>query len=290
MNKIYLTCLLNIILVSVGFSQKTILKGKVTDENNLGLPYVNIGIPKKNVGTVSDENGAFKLKISPTTSKNDSIVFSYIGYKSIKKTVAELIRQENILIQLETEKNQIEEVVIETKKLKDKKLGITSKGLGLMHYNFYTTKEKEVDDRLSKERGMKFKLKKNCRLEKFNFAISQNEFKSLKFRINIYNLVDDQPEDLLISDNIIFDIQNKKIGWKSIDLDPFNIYLKEEIDEFLLTIQWVESEKSEEDSKFFAIHANKSPLHKVYHREKAMDSWESQSGGLSMYLNARCSD
>ena len=290
MNKTHLTCLLTLFLVSIGFSQETILKGKITDTKNASLPYVNIGIPMKNTGTVSNENGVYKLKISPNTSKNDSVVFSYIGYKTIKMTVAELANQKSALIQMETEENQLEEVVFETKKLKDKKLGTTSKGLGLLHYNFYTTKEKEVNDRLSKELGMKFKLKKNCRLEKFNFAISQNEFKTLKFRINIYNLVDDQPKDLLISDNIVFDIKNEKIDWKSIDLNQYNIYLKEELDDFLFTIQWVESEKSKEDSKFFAIHASKSPLHKVYYREKAMDSWKTQTGGLSMYLDARCSD
>lgn len=286
----YLSCFFSLFLVSIGFSQETILQGKVTDTKNTALPYVNIGIPMKHTGTVSNENGIYKLKISSNTTKNDSVVFSYIGYKTIKMTVAELDNHKNSLIQMEMEENQLEEVVFKTKKLKDKKLGTSSTGLGLLHYNFYTTKEKEVDDRLSKELGMKFKLRKNCRLEKFNFAISQNEFKTLKFRINIYNLVDDQPKDLLISDNILFDIKNEKIDWKSIDLNQYNIYLKEELNDFLLTIQWVNSEKSKEDSKFFAIHANKSPLHKVYYREKAMDSWKTQTGGLSMYLDARCSN
>ena len=290
MNKIYLTCLLNLIIVSIGFSQENILQGKITDNSNVSLPYVNIGIPLKHIGTVSDENGVYKLKLSPEISKNDTVVFSYIGYKTIKITVAELNNQESTLIQMKTENNQLEEITFETKKLKDKKLGVTSKGLGLLHYNFYTTKEKDVDDRLSKELGMKFKLKKNCRLEKFNFAISQNEFKKLKFRINIYQLVDDQPKELLISDNIIFDLKNEEIDWKSIDLNPYNIYLKEELGDFLLTIQWIESEKSKEESKFFALHASTSPLHKLYYREKAMDSWKTQTGGVSMYLDARCSD
>lgn len=290
MNRTHITCLLSLILIATGFSQEPILKGKITDSENLGLAYVNIGISMKHTGTVSNEDGEYKLKIPSNISENDTVVFSYIGYKTIKKSVAELKNEKASSIQMETEENQLEEIVFETKKQKDKKLGITSKGLGLLHYNFYTTKEKEVNDRLSKELGMKFKLKKNCRLEKFNFAISQNEFKTLKFRINIYNLIDDQPKELLISDNIIFDIKNEEIDWKSIDLSPYNIYLKEEVGDFLLSIQWIESEKSKEDSKFFSLHANKSPLHTVYYREKAMDAWRTQTGGLSMYLDARCSN
>ena len=290
MNKTYLTCFLTLILVATGISQEVILKGKITDSNNIGLPFVNIGIPKKNTGTVSNENGEYKLKIPSNILENDTVVFSYIGYKTINKSIADLKNQKAISIQMETEENQLEEVVFETKKFKDKKLGRTSKGLGLMHFNFYTVYEKEIDDRLSKELGMNFKLRKNCRLENFNFAISQNEFKTLKFRINIYSLTNGQPGDLLISDNIIFDIKNEQIGWKSIDLNPYNIYLKEELGEFLLTIQWVESNKSKAQSKFFSIPASKSPFHKIYYRDKVMDNFESQTGSLSMYLDAKCSN
>lgn len=290
MNKTYLTCLLTLILVATGFSQEIILTGKITDSENLALPFVNIGIPKKHTGTVSKENGEYKLKIPSTILETDTVVFSYIGYKTINKSIADLKKQKAISIQMETEENQLEEVVFETKKFKDKKLGRTSKGLGLMHFNFYTVYEKEIDDRLSKELGMNFKLRKNCRLEKFNFAISQNEFKTLKFRINIYGLTNGEPGDLLISDNIIFAINNEKIGWKSIDLNPYNIYLKEELGEFLLTIQWVESNKSKAESKFFSIPASKSPFHKIYYRDKVMDNFESQTGSLSMYLDAKCSN
>ena len=290
MNRTYLTCLLILILVATGFSQEIILKGKITDSNNLALPFVNIGIPMKNTGTVSNENGEYKLKIPSNILETDTVVFSYIGYKTINKSIADLKNQKAISIQMETEENQLEEVVFETKKFKDKKLGRTNKGLGLMHFNFYTVYEKEIDDRLSKELGMNFKLRKNCRLEKFNFAISQNEFKKLKFRINIYSLTNGEPGDLLISDNIILEIKNEKIGWKSIDLSPYNIYLKEELGEFLLTIQWVESNKSQAESKFFSIPASKSPFHKIYYRDKAMDNFESQTGSLSMYLDAKCSN
>ena len=188
MNKSYLTCFLALILIATGISQEVILKGKITDSNNIGLPFVNIGIPKKNTGTVSNENGEYKLKIPSNILENDTVVFSYIGYKTINKSIADLKNQKAISIQMETEENQLEEVVFETKKFKNKKLGRTSKGIGLMHFSFYTVYEKEIDDRLSKELGMNFKLRKNCRLENFNFAISQNEFKTLKFRINIYSL------------------------------------------------------------------------------------------------------
>lgn len=286
---IYLTFLFSIFITATTFSQTNKIEGNISDTNNNPLPYVNIGIPNKHVGTVSNENGHFQIKLTPEISDNDTVVFSYIGYRSVDRLVSEIKKSEN-KITMNPKENKLDEVVVEIKKLKEKKLGRTNRGLGLMHWNFYSAKEKDVDDRLSKELGMNFKLHKNCRLEKFNFAITTNEFKSLKFRINIYDLKSDQPDSLLISQNIIFELKNEVTGWQSIDLSPYNIYLKEDIDQFLLTIQWVESEKENEKSKYFAIPASKSPLHKIYFRDKAMGKWISQTGSLSMYLDAKCSD
>ena len=290
MNKNSLALIFFLILFSTGFLQGLEILGNISDEkNNEPLPYVNIGIPNKNFGTVSDENGNFKLKLNSEIEENDTIVFSYIGYNSIKKLVSELKIQTNTLMMIPDD-NNLGEVVFKTKKLKEKRLGRTNKGLGLMHWNFYSSKEKDVDDRLSKEVGMNFKLRRNCRLEKFNFAITSNEFKSLKFRINIYDIKNDKPDSLIITENIIFELKDQILGWNSIDLNPYNIYLKQDLEEFVVTIQWVESKKENKKSKFFGIPASTSPFHKIYYREKAMDDFESQTGSLSMYLDAKCSN
>jgi len=56
--------------------------GTVKDsETKKPIPYVNIGIVKKNIGTVSDSEGKFDLKF-PMTLENDTIKLSSIGYKS----------------------------------------------------------------------------------------------------------------------------------------------------------------------------------------------------------------
>lgn len=45
------------------FFQEKIIVGKVLNsENNEALPYANIGIEKKSVGTVSDFSGTFSLR------------------------------------------------------------------------------------------------------------------------------------------------------------------------------------------------------------------------------------
>lgn len=275
------------------FGQKVEIKnnklaGIIIDKtNNAPLAYVNIGIPDTGIGTVSNGKGGYSLKIPENIKDNDSVSFSFMGYKSEKKSIKDL-RGPKVEIYLQPQENVLSEVVLKTKGLKEKRLGRTNRGLGLMHYNYYTTKEEEVDDRLGKELGMNIKLRKSCRFEKFNFAVSMNEFTRLKLRLNFYALKNGQPDSLLISDNIIIELKEKANGWHSIDLKPYDIFFKEELGEVLMTLQWIESEKAAKDSKFFAIPVSKSPFHTIYYRDKAMDSWKSRTGSVSMYVDARC--
>lgn len=287
----YFYTLTTLIILSLNslFSQEISISGIVIGENNIPLPYVNIGIPNKSIGTVSNIDGTFILKLPGEIREKDTVRFSYIGYDSKSFLLGDLIEKANLKIDLQPAENLLDEIVLETKKLKDKKLGRSNKGLGLMHCNFYSAREKDVDDRLSKELGMNFKIRQNCRFEKFNFAITTNQFKSLKFRINIYKIEGDVPGSLIISENIIFELKNQILGWQAIDLTPYHVYLDRDIEEVLITLQWLESEKETKDSKYFAIPASKSPLHKTYYRDKAMDDWKVQTGSLSMYIDAKCS-
>ena len=63
----------------------------VADSNSKQpLAFVNIGVVNKNIGTVSDLDGFFSLKLNPT-EKEDLIRFSMIGYKSHTETIASFI-------------------------------------------------------------------------------------------------------------------------------------------------------------------------------------------------------
>lgn len=287
--KIFLS-IISVFISVIVHSQEKIISGKVWDfENSEPLAYVSIGIKNKTVGTVSNINGLFNLLLNEKVTSKDTVVFSYIGFKTEKYLVSELkIIKEPILLQ--SKNMELDEVIVSSKKikLKSKKIGRTAKGLGLMHLNFYTYYEKDVDDRLSKERGMKFKIRKNCHIKDLNFNISSNDFKSLKFRINFYKIEDGLPTDLIVQENIIFEIKDNFLGWFNVDLEPYKIYLKEETEEVAVTIQWLESVKKNKKSKYFAISTASTPAHTAYFREKAMDSWDKGGQNLSFYLNAMC--
>jgi hypothetical protein len=64
----------------LSYSQIT---GTVTDTKKEPLPFVNIYIDNTYIGTTSNEEGKYELNVN--TKKEYTIVFKYLGYKTIKK-------------------------------------------------------------------------------------------------------------------------------------------------------------------------------------------------------------
>ncbi len=274
----------------IAYSQVKKVSGNVWNiETNTPLAYVNIGIKDKTVGTVSNNNGVFELLLNEQVTSKDTVYFSYIGFNTERYLVSELHQLKKAIL-LQPKNTELDEVVISSQKikLKSKKIGRTSKGLGLMHSNFYTSYEKDVDDRLSKEMGMALKIRRNCHIKDLNFNVTNNQFKFLKFRVNIYKIENGLPTDLIIQDNIVFEIKDNFLGWVKVDLEPYDIQLKKEIKEIAVTIQWLESVKQNKKSKYFSISTAGSPLHTAFFRDKAMDTWTKSGQNLSFYLNAMC--
>ena len=59
------------------------IKGTVTDVNGNPLPFVNIYVEDTYIGTTTNENGKYELNY--TTTKNVTLLFQYLGYKTQKQ-------------------------------------------------------------------------------------------------------------------------------------------------------------------------------------------------------------
>lgn len=283
------TSTLVFIFLSFGiYAQENSISGEIQDsQNNAALEYVNIGIPDKNVGTVSNAKGNFILKLNEKVNPNDTILFSHIGFET-KKVLISQLRSSNNVVKMTPSENTLKEVVVSFKKPKPKQFGRSAKGLGLMHFNFFTALDKTVDDYLSRERGMEFTIKKDCKVTDFNFNITSNEFKSVKFRLNFYKIENGLPSTILIEKDIIFEVKDNKLGLFTFDLKPYDIYLDKEMGDIAVTIQWIESVKSTEKSKFFAISTAMSATENSFYRERNMANWSKSGQSLTFYLNTLC--
>ncbi len=82
------------------------LTGKVTDENNAGLPGVNVLLKGTNQGVVTDRNGDFTIDVP---GPNAVLVFSFIGYVSKEVAVG---NQSQLSVQLEPSVNNLSEVLV----------------------------------------------------------------------------------------------------------------------------------------------------------------------------------
>jgi len=282
------TILFSILLSSaLCFSQESI-KGKIIDSGNGGtLAYVNIGIKDQGVGTVSNRNGQFLLELDQGVNVKERVIFSHIGFVQQEHSVSSLIGKNNIISMI-PEPTLLNEVVVKPKAPKSKKLGRRGKGFGLMHHNFYSAHEKDIDDRLSKEMGMGFSLGKDCMLDALNFNITSNDFNTVKFRVNVYKITNGMPDGPLNTQDIIFEVVDGKLGWFKVDLISYGIYLEKELKKIVVSIQWLESVKMAGRSKYFSISTAMGTSKNFFYRDKAMDRWSKGKSKLSFYLDAAC--
>jgi len=96
------------------------ISGKILDASTQQpLPYVNIGVLNKNLGTVSDEYGDFSLKLNPELLL-DTLRFSMIGFGKKDFVVKDYLVQEKVenIILLHEEALLLEGVTIVRKKKK----------------------------------------------------------------------------------------------------------------------------------------------------------------------------
>ncbi len=92
-------------------SQIIIFRGRVIDrEEKDALPYTSISVLRSNIGTISNSDGDFELKI-PGEMKLDTVVFSCLGYRLYRQPINE-ITEEPQTIYLQPTSVQLKEIKV----------------------------------------------------------------------------------------------------------------------------------------------------------------------------------
>ena len=189
-----------LLLPSISIAQTT-LSGKIVNSSDqTGIPYVNIGIPNENTGTVSDENGEFKIEFE-NLSKEDSVRISSLGYETVDISILDFQTQlrSSEHFELRPKPIALKEVVLSNKALKEKVVGNTT-----------TAKKTRGGFRgatLGHEVGMKVKVRKDpFQIKEFHVNVLSNTSKTAKFRLNFYSVQEGKPHEKIVQQNIIFPI------------------------------------------------------------------------------------
>ncbi|TCP28102.1 carboxypeptidase-like protein [Tenacibaculum skagerrakense] len=103
-NIITLLCLT---IIATSFGQ---IKGKVVDKKNQPLPYVSVYLQNTLSGTTTNDNGAYILETNKTGKQ--TVVFQFLGFKTLKKEVLIESLPFELNVQLIEEEVQLNEVTV----------------------------------------------------------------------------------------------------------------------------------------------------------------------------------
>jgi pimeloyl-ACP methyl ester carboxylesterase len=214
--------------------ENTVITGQVVDgKTGKCLPFASVGIASKEIGTVSNDSGAFKL-VTRADMIDDTLQISMIGYHSRRITVKSMALRKMNIIELTEADHQLNEVTITTTRLKQKTIGnkTTSK--------FVSTPFRY--DQLGAEVGIKINIRhRPMHLDAFNFHVAHNRLSSKAwFRLNVYTIENGKPAQNILSQNIMIPVNARQTGMISIDLKPYNITLVDDV--IIATLEWVKNE------------------------------------------------
>jgi hypothetical protein len=217
----------------------------VDGSTNEGIPFVNIGVVGKNIGTVSDEEGNFQLQIPKSNLlPQDTLRISAIGYETVSvlikdiESVPRTIKMKKIIFSLPG-------VTINPNSHKNtKELGHSLESDKIVFYF--------LSNKLGTELATLIKVKKGkMYLKKAHFNISVNNFGEIFFRVNLYENRNRKPYQRMLDEEIIVKTAMKK-GTLSVDLSRYNLVVEKD---FFLSLEWVKAlneGKITEDLKFCA--------------------------------------
>ena len=101
-------------VVHISFAQDKTISGLVTDSDGLPLPGVNIVVEGTSNGTQTDFDGNYSI----TASEGQTLLFTYIGQKDVRRTVG---ASNTVNVQMEEDAQALEEVVVTAQGIKREK-------------------------------------------------------------------------------------------------------------------------------------------------------------------------
>lgn len=278
--------LLSILLISCEFTSiAQQLKGRVVaDASGKAVAFATVGIKGRALGSTADETGHFAFAVPPELSAADSVIISCIGFRSRATTVGQL-RQGEATWRLQPQVQPLNEVKVRHPRLKPNIMGRDAVG-GMAYWttNSRDTSDTVIGDERGRELATVLSVRKNCYLDTFRFHVQQNDFKTIRFRFTLYEMVDDRPGRQLLNDDIQFALTSQQTGWIGLNLRDYNIQLRKG-QTVAVGIQWLHGERlTPEKGGFGDRAAFPSAGHRALLRKKSEAEWHSFPMNLSMYL------
>ena len=117
MKRVFLFVIVFLSIGAVSFAQKMKVSGQITDQNNEALVGVNVNVEQSYIGTPTNSEGKYSLKLKPG---DYTLVFSYIGYE--KKKIDVSLKKEDISINVTMKPSAMvtEDVIVQSTRASEK--------------------------------------------------------------------------------------------------------------------------------------------------------------------------
>ncbi|MDO7845599.1 carboxypeptidase-like regulatory domain-containing protein [Hymenobacter sp. M29] len=209
------------------------LSGQFTDEAGQALPYATVGVVGKGVGTVADAQGRFQLALPATVAAADTVRFALLGYASRASAVAALPAGP-LAVALRPAAVALAAVTVQAR-------GLDTVRIGNPHYrtrlqtNFALGTQPGLN--VGSEIGRVFQLpRRGAWLRQFEFILSANDFDTVQFRINIYQLRHGVPGPALLRQPIYRQVVGKGARRVRIDLQAEPLFAEDAV---AVAVEWV---------------------------------------------------
>lgn len=258
-------------------------KGKLIDaKTGNPIPYVNIGIVDKGIGTVSDEDGLFHLEFDPKSYDPDDVVlFSSLGYESLEIPVSEikLVYNEYPTLKLKPSVLELSEVVVTDKRGEFIEQSVGYKNTGEAVFGYW-----KDNIALGGELATHIEAKKGLRqLKSLGFEIWENASDSVLVRVNIYDIDNTwglPGENLNTSQENILHTIAKDEMFAHVDLVPYSIFVR---DDFIVSIELLKVYGNIEPKLALAAVSFGNASFRKY---ASQDKWEKVSEtGMAFFLD-----
>jgi len=222
---------------SISFGQ-TEVNGKILNRDSKEpVAYANIGIPKTDVGTLSNQDGSFSILI-PAKHSSDTLLFSALGFGKRAIPVQTLTKKTTV-IYLGEKNTVLNETVVYGQKTANKvfELGNSEFKGGIITTD--TTYAGRSNSLLIENRGPQYKkeLQFPVYVTKASLRIFKNNLKSFKYRLRL-NEVDSltgSPGKDLLQRSIVAE-STVRNGWLDFDLSQLNLVMSKP---FFITVEQI---------------------------------------------------
>ncbi|WP_128544756.1 alpha/beta hydrolase-fold protein [Larkinella soli] len=239
------------------------------------LPYVNIGIKRKNEGTVSLPNGTFSIRLR-NAGPADTLTFSLVGHHEWKVPVAALTAGQPLTVRLAQRVIALDEIKVSGTRPVEQKFGIRKRNL-LLHFTDGMFSKSDVF-----EIAQAIRLgNRTARITSVNLHINAGRRDSASFRINFYRLEDDRPGERIVEKSIL---QRHPIreGWLKFDLTAHKIVLK---GDFVVAVEFIPESNTPADSPiYYEVRLGGSS--RSFYRKNSLGQWNIPPHHYCLHLTA----